>query len=71
MTACDVEAFLLHRGPAVVPLRACCAAALLHASEATPRVDPTSFVCVTGMDDVLIGAAPDGLPPGPTERRLA
>ena len=71
MTACGVEAFLLHRGPVVVPLRACCAAALLHASAATSRVDPTPFVCATGMDDVLISATPDGLPPRPTESPVA
>ena len=71
MTTCGVEAFLLHRGPAVVPLRACCAAALLHASEATSRVDPTPFVCATGMDDVPIGATSDVLPPRTTASRVA
>jgi hypothetical protein len=71
MTTCGVEAFLLHRGPAVVPLRACCAAALLHASNAAFRVDPTPFVCATGMDDVPIGATPDVLPPRTTESRVA
>jgi hypothetical protein len=71
MTTCGVETFLLHRGPAVVPLRACCAAALLRASEAASRVDPTPFVCATGLDDIPIGATPDGLPPRTTESRVA
>ena len=61
MTTCGVEAFL-HRGPAVVPLQACCAAALMHIFGAASRVDPTPFVCATGIDDVPIGATPAVLP---------
>ena len=71
MTTCGVETFLFHCGPAAVPFRACCAAALLHASEATSRVEPTPFVCATGMEEVLIGATPDGLPPRTAGSRVA
>jgi hypothetical protein len=70
MTTCGVEAFL-HRGPAVVPLRACCAAALLHTFEAASRVDPMPFVCATGMEDIPIGATPDVLPSRTPGSRVA
>jgi hypothetical protein len=70
MTTCGVKAFI-HHGPAVVPLRACCAAAPLHRFEATSRVDPTPFVCATGMDDVPMGATRDALPCRTTGRGVA
>ncbi len=53
MTVCGAASFLVPGGPVPVPLRACCAAAIVRASAhppdsastVSPEIHPAPFVC--------------------------
>ncbi len=45
MTRCGAAQFLRAGGPTAVPLRACCAAALIRAAGGAGEIRPSPFVC--------------------------
>jgi len=57
---CGAARFLHARGPATVPMRACCAAALIHAAAGADSTAP--FVCAVVRHDPPHRVAPSAMP---------
>ena len=57
---CGAARFLRSRGPAAVPLRACCAAALIHAASGGDGTAP--FLCAVAVHDPQPAVEPVSAP---------
>jgi hypothetical protein len=84
MTACGASLFLRADGPNAVPLRACCAAAIVHAAGPKDSIDPAPFVCADPESvplpagsahtvELIVGASADEVLPSrrALDRRVA